>query len=71
MFANFEVLWLFAKVFSMKFGHVASFDSTSEKFVEVFSYFQPIYVSFLLQNFPPLYSKLELIPNKSFPLGVT
>ena len=52
MFANFEVLWLFAKVFSMKFGHVASFDSTSEKFVEVFSSFQPIHVSFLLQNFP-------------------
>ena len=60
----------YLQVFSMKFGHVASFDSTSEKFVEVFSYFQPIHVIFSCKTVP-LYSKLELIPNKSFPLGVT
>ena len=34
--ANFEVLWLFAKVFSVKFGGVVFFDSTSETSVKVF-----------------------------------
>ena len=34
--ANFEVLWLFAKVFCAKFGGVASFGSTSEQSAEVF-----------------------------------
>ena len=34
---NFEVLWLFAKVFCAKFGGVASFGSTSEQSAKVFS----------------------------------
>ena len=29
-FANFKDLWLFAKVFSAKFGRMASFGCTSE-----------------------------------------
>ena len=29
-FTNFKVLWLFTKVFSAKFGGVASFGGTSE-----------------------------------------
>ena len=36
-FANFEILWLFAKVFFMKFGGVASIGGTSEQFTKVFS----------------------------------
>ena len=34
---NFEILWLFVKVFSTKFGGVVSFGSTSEQFAKVFS----------------------------------
>ena len=36
-FTNFEVLRLFVKFFSTKFGAVALFGSTSEQFVKVFS----------------------------------
>ena len=35
-FANFKVLWLFMKVFSVKFRHVASFDGTSKQSMKVF-----------------------------------
>ena len=38
-FANFEVLWLFVKVFSVKFGGVASFGGTSNQSVESFPLF--------------------------------
>ena len=34
-FTNSEVLWLFAKVFSAKFWHMASFDGTSEQSTRV------------------------------------
>ena len=33
--ANFEVLWLFAEVFSVKFRGVASFSGTSKQLVKV------------------------------------
>ena len=33
---NFEVLWLFAKVFFTKFGHVAFFCDTIEQSLKVF-----------------------------------
>ena len=36
-FHEFEVLWLFAKVSSAKFGCVASFGSTSEQSAKAFS----------------------------------
>ena len=36
-FANFEVLWLFEKVFFAKFGGVASIGGISEQFTKVFS----------------------------------
>ena len=36
-FVNFEVLWLFTKVFSAKFGGVASFGGSSEQSAKVFS----------------------------------
>ena len=53
-FVNFEVLWLFAKVFSAKFGDVVSFGGTSEQSTKVFSvkmFFPPICESFLPQKF--------------------
>ena len=34
---NFEILWLFMKVFSAKFGDLASFGEDREQFAEVFS----------------------------------
>ena len=34
-FANFKVLWLFAKVFFVKFGGVASISSTSEHSMKI------------------------------------
>ena len=54
-FANFKVLWLFTKVFSTKFGGVASFSSTSKYFVKVFfhenlTFHQFTQVSFLHVN---------------------
>ena len=36
-FANFEVLWVFAKIFYAKFGGVMSFGGTSKQSVNVFS----------------------------------
>ena len=49
-FANFEVLWLFVKVFSMQFGGLASFGGTSEQFMKIFSanFYLPICESFFL-----------------------
>ena len=35
---NFKDLWLFMKIFSSKFGGVASFGDTSEHFTKVFSH---------------------------------
>ena len=55
-FMNFTVLWLFAKVFSTKFGGMASFGaakvSSPQKFSLQKSYFSPIHESFLPQKFP-------------------
>ena len=48
-FANFAVLWLFGKVFSEKFGSMASFGRTKVSNPE---YFSPIRESFLPQKFP-------------------
>ena len=47
-FVNFEVLWLFAKVFSVQFGGMASFGGTSEQSVKIFSanFYLPICESF-------------------------
>jgi len=48
-FANLEGLWVFMKVFSMKFGGVVSFGGTSKQSAEVFSskiFFPPIHESF-------------------------
>ena len=36
-FVDFEVLWLVAKVFSVKFGGMASFSGISEQSTKVFS----------------------------------
>ena len=47
-FANFEVLWLLAKVFSTKFAGEASVSSTTEQSTKVFS----------LESFP-LYGSSE------------
>ena len=35
--ASFEVLWLFRKVFLIKFGSIVSFGGTNEQSVKVFS----------------------------------
>ena len=50
--ANFTVLWLFAKVFSMKFGGLPSFDSAKASNLRKFS---PQKLYFSLESFP-LYS---------------
>ena len=47
-FVNFEVFWLFVKVFFTKFGGVASFGGTSEQLAEVFS----VKIIFSLESFP-------------------
>ena len=55
---SFKVLWLFVKVFSAKFGDVASVGITSEqsaKFSPRKSYFPPIRESFLLRKFPAIW----------------
>ena len=50
-FVNFAVLWLFAKLFSAKFGGMASVGaakgSNPQKFSPRKSYFSPIHESFL------------------------
>ena len=56
---NFEVLCLFVKVFSMKFGGVVSFDSTSEQSVKVFfTIFQQFVKVFSKESYP-LYNRLS------------
>ena len=60
-FADFKVLWLFAKVFSTKFGGMASFGGTSEHFPKLF-------LSFLLQSFPLYSIYLQFLPCK-YPLA--
>ena len=53
-FANFEVLWLFAKVFFAKFGGVASIVAqvnNSQRFSPWKLYFPPIFESFSLKSF--------------------
>ena len=64
-FANFTVLWLIAKVFSAKFGSVASFGTAKannqRKFSPQKSYFSPVHESFLPQKFPAVqYATLNL-----------
>ena len=53
--ANFVVLWLFMKVFSMKFGSVVFFGtaktSNPEKFSSQKSYFSPTHECFLPRKF--------------------
>ena len=49
---NLEVLWLFAKLFSAKFGDVAFFGDTSKQSVKVFS--AKIVFSTNLRKFSPL-----------------
>ena len=82
-FANFTVLWLFEKVFSMKFRGVAFFGSTSKQSVKVFSAkilstnwreFSPVKVShymlfkFLVFSHPITVSPLVLDPLKQLRL---
>ena len=67
IFANFAVLWLLAKLFSLKFGSVVSFSTAKARNLRVFStkivlaicefspqnlHFSPIHESFLPQKFP-------------------
>ena len=66
-FCKFEVLWLFAKVFSVKFGGVASFCGTSKQSAKVFSakiFFPPIHESLLLRKFPAI--QYSITSNWSF-----
>ena len=54
-FLNFAVLWLFAKVFSVKFGGVASFGGTSGQSVKVLStkiFFHQFVKVFSHESFP-------------------
>ena len=48
---NFEVLWLFTKVFSAKFGGVTFFGGTSEQSAKVF--FTKIVFSQIRESFFP------------------
>ena len=58
-FANFAVLWLFVKVFSVKFGGVASFGTVKannpQKFSPRKSDFSPIHKNFLPRKFPAIW----------------
>ena len=69
-FANFAFLWLFAKVFPVKFGVAASFSaaqaSNSRKFFLRKSYFSPIRESFLPWKFPAIWYMWIAIDN---PIG--
>ena len=57
-FANFVLLWLFMKVFSTKFGDVASFGTAKAGNLRKFSprklYYSPIRKSVLPQKFPAI-----------------
>ena len=57
-FVNFAVLWVFVKVFCVKFESVASLgaakDSNPRKISQQKSYFSPICESFLPQKFPAI-----------------
>ena len=53
-FVNFAVLWLFAQVFSAKFGSMAQQKQTICEFSLRKSYFSPICESFLPQKFPAI-----------------
>ena len=62
-FADFAVLWLFANVFSAKFGGVVSFGaakvSNPRKFSPQKSYFSPIRESFLPPNFVIIWAAIQ------------
>ena len=47
---NFEVLWLFVKALSAKFGYMAYFGGTNKQSTSIFlqKLFPPIHKSFLL-----------------------
>ena len=55
---NFAVLWLFVKVFSVKFGGEASIGAAQASNLRTFSpqksYFSPIHESFLPRKFPAI-----------------
>ena len=51
-FANFVVLWLFATVFSVKFGSVASFGAAKASNLRKFSQ-QKLYFSLIRESFLP------------------
>ena len=55
---NFVVLWLFTKVFSMKFRSVIFFGGINEQSTKVFSakiFFPPIHENFLPSKFPTIW----------------
>ena len=62
-FANLAVLWLFANVFSAKFGGMVSFGaakvSNLQKFFLRKSYFSPIRESFLPPKFPAIWAAIQ------------
>ena len=64
-FANFAVLWPFMKVFSVKFGNMASFGAAQASNLRKFSpqklYFLPICESFLPQKFSAIRYLTEVL----------
>ena len=64
-FANFTVLWLFAKVFSVKFGSVVSFGAAKASYLRKFSQ-QKLYFSLIRESFLP--RKFTAIWYPSLPL---
>ena len=68
-FANFAVLWPFMKVFSVKFGNMASFGAAQASNLRKFSpqklYFLPICESFLCKNYI-FYQFAKVFSLKSF-----
>ena len=51
-FVNFAVLWLFAKVFSVKFGGVASFGTVKASNLRKFSLRKSYFHQFVCKSFP-------------------
>ena len=72
-FRDFMVLWLFANVFSMKFGSVASLAqaqaSNLRKSSPRKSYFSPVHESFLPRKFPAIRYYCQLLPASSHVAG--
>lgn len=64
---NFEVFWLFLKVFFTNFGGMASFGGTSKQLTEIFT----VKIIFSLKNFPLYGCKFAITTLPFFAMTMT